>query len=119
MSNDPINLDEHRGASSRLTAKIRQQLLRDFQIEQTELRLRQDELESILSSAPSETWTEVADKAQYLLKLYAVSPEAKDPHRQSLIARTLSECATARRMNIHDGRSGSGSRCISSHTSGT
>jgi len=37
------------------------------------------------------TWQEAADKARYLLSLFASSPAAQDPRRQMLIARVLED----------------------------
>ena len=55
------------------------------------LRLRQEELEKLLLAAPAETWTEAAAKAQYLIQLFAATPEAKDPRRKELIAHALED----------------------------
>jgi hypothetical protein len=40
---------------------------------------------------PATTWADAADKARYLLSLYASSPAAQDPRRQMLIARVLED----------------------------
>ena len=37
------------------------------------------------------SWGEAADKARYLLSLFASSPVAQDPRRQLLIARVLED----------------------------
>src|SRR5258706_7915211 len=55
------------------------------------LRLRQDELESHLIAAPAATWEEAAEKARYLLKLFAATLAAEDPRRQKLIAAVLAD----------------------------
>jgi hypothetical protein len=46
------------------------------------LRLRQEELESQLIAAHASDWHEAAEKARYLLKLFAGSPSGVDPRRQ-------------------------------------
>jgi len=55
------------------------------------LRNRQKELEEQLLATPAATWADAADKARYLLSLYASSPAAQDPRRQMLIARVLED----------------------------
>ena len=37
------------------------------------------------------TWLEVAEKARYLIQIFAATPEARDPRRQQLIARVLDD----------------------------
>jgi len=55
------------------------------------LRSRQKELEEQLLATPADTWADAADKARYLLSLFASSPAAQDPRRQMLIARVLED----------------------------
>jgi hypothetical protein len=55
------------------------------------LRLRQEELESQLIAAPASDWHEAAEKARYLLKLFAASPGGLDPRRQRLIDAVLED----------------------------
>jgi hypothetical protein len=55
------------------------------------LRLRQDELEAHLLAAPSTNWCEAAQKARYLLNLFAGSLAAQDPRKQTLIAAVLDD----------------------------
>jgi hypothetical protein len=55
------------------------------------LRLRQEELEHHLLAAPAANWREAADKARYLLNLFAASQAAQDPRRQKLIAAVLND----------------------------
>jgi len=72
---------------------IRRQRLHEFQADQVALRLRQEELEKLLMAAPAETWPEAAAKAQYLIQLFADTPEAQDPRRKELIAQALDDFA--------------------------
>ena len=53
------------------------------------LRQRQDELEIQLVAAPAADWREAAEKARYLIGLFASTPIAQDPRRQTLIAAVL------------------------------
>jgi len=44
-----------------------------------------------LRATSAHTWEEAADKARYLLSLFASTPAAQDPRRQMLIARVLED----------------------------
>jgi hypothetical protein len=48
-------------------------------------------LEEQLVAAPAESWEEAAEKARYLLNLFAASTDAQDPRRQRLIAAVLDD----------------------------
>ncbi len=91
MTSDPVDLDEHRGMAAREATEVRRQRLHEFQVDQVALRRRQEELENLLLAAPAETWPEAAAKAQYLIQLFAATPEAQDPRRKELIADTLDD----------------------------
>jgi len=47
----------------------------------------------ISAAARSASWAEAAAKAQYLIELFAATPEARNPRRQALIAKVLDEFA--------------------------
>ena len=68
-------------------------LLADVEANEKALRLRQAELESHLLAAPAANWHEAAEKARYLLNLYAATLAAQDPRRQKLIAAVLADFA--------------------------
>jgi hypothetical protein len=55
------------------------------------LRHRQEELEIHLLAAPAANWHEAADKARYLLNLFAITQAAQDPRRQKIIAAVLAD----------------------------
>jgi hypothetical protein len=88
---DPVDLDEHRGMAAQEATEVRRQRLHEFQDDQMALRRRQEELENLLLAAPAETWPEAAAKAQYLIQLFAATPEAQDPRRKKLIAHALDD----------------------------
>jgi len=90
MTDKPVELDEHRGMLAQKATNFRRLLAEDDAKEQA-LRLRQDELESHLIAAPAATWEEAAEKARYLLKLFAATLLAEDPRRQKLIAAVLAD----------------------------
>ena len=90
MTDDPIELDEHRGMTAQKDTESRRRL-HEVQADQAALRERQAELEKFMVSAPAATWPEAAAKARYLLELFAATPEAQDPRRQKLIASVISD----------------------------
>jgi hypothetical protein len=66
-------------------------LLSDVTANQGALRLRQNELEAQLMAARAESWGDAAEKARYLLNLFAASLAAEDSRRQKLIAAVLED----------------------------
>jgi hypothetical protein len=66
-------------------------LLADVEVNEKELRRRQEELEAHLLAAPALNWHEAAEKARYLLNLFSASLTAHDPRRQKLIAAVLAD----------------------------
>src|ERR1700751_4148897 len=90
MTNKTIDLDEHRGMAAQKAPDLRR-LLANVEANEKALRLRQDELEAHLIAAPAANWPEAAEKARYLLKLFASSPSAQDPRKQNLIAAVLDD----------------------------
>jgi hypothetical protein len=87
---DPIALDEHRGMAAQRATDIRRRR-GEVAADQAELRRRQQELEKFLLIAPSATWVEVAEKAHYLIALFAETAAAQDQRRQKLIASVLED----------------------------
>jgi uncharacterized protein YukE len=92
MTDDPVELDEHRGIAAQKSTEIRRRL-QEVQADQAALRRRQEEFERHAVAAPSTTWAEAAAKARYLIQLLAATPEAQDPRRRELIAQVLDELA--------------------------
>jgi hypothetical protein len=90
MTDKPIDLDQHRGMAAQKATKLRR-LLSDVEANQKTLRVRQDELESHLLAAPAANWHEAAEKARYLLNLFATTIAAQDPRRQKLIAAVIAD----------------------------
>ena len=90
MTDDPVELDRHRGMSAQKDTETRRHL-HEVEADQASLRERQAELEKFLVSAPAANWPEAAAKALYLLELFAVTPEAQDPRRKKLIASVISD----------------------------
>jgi hypothetical protein len=92
MTDKTIELDQHRGMSAQKATELRR-LLADVEANEKALRLRQAELESHLLAAPAANWHEAAEKARYLLNLFAATLAAQDPRRQTLIAAVLADFA--------------------------
>jgi hypothetical protein len=90
MTDKTIDLDEHRGMAAQKATDLRR-LLSEVEANEQALRVRQDELESHLVAAPAADWQEAAEKARYLLKLFAATLAAEDPRRQKLIAAVLAD----------------------------
>jgi hypothetical protein len=92
MTDKTIDLDQHRGMAAQKATELRR-LLADVEANEKILRLRQAELESHLLAAPAANWQEAAEKARYLLNLFAATLAAQDPRRQTLIAAVLADFA--------------------------
>jgi hypothetical protein len=90
VTDHSIDLDQHRGMAAQKATELRR-LLADVEANEKALRLRQDELESHLLAAPAANWHEAAEKACYLLNLFAATLTAQDPRKQKLVAAVLAD----------------------------
>jgi hypothetical protein len=90
MTDKTVDLDEHRGMKAQKETKLRR-LHAEVRDQRNALRVRQQALEEQLTAAPAESWEEAAEKARYLLNLFAESMDAQDPRRQKLIAAVLAD----------------------------
>jgi hypothetical protein len=90
MTDRTIDLDRHRGMAAQKATDLRR-ILTEVEANEKALRLRQDELEAQLIAAPAANWREAAEKARYLLKLFAATLGAQDPRRQKLIAAVIAD----------------------------
>jgi hypothetical protein len=90
MTDKTVDLDRHRGMAAQKATELRR-LLADVETDQKALRLRQEELESHLLASPAANWHEAAEKARYLLNLFAASLTSHDPRKQKLIAAVLAD----------------------------
>ena len=90
MTDRTIDLDLHRGMAAQKATELRR-LLADVETDQNALRVRQEELEAHLLASPAANWHEAAEKARYLLNLFAASLTSQDPRRQKLIAAVLAD----------------------------
>lgn len=92
MTERPITLDLHRGMAAQKATEIRR-LIAEVEANEKSLRHRQEELEAQLVAAPAATWPEAAEKARYLLGLFASTATGQDPRRKMLIANVLEDFA--------------------------
>ena len=90
MTDKTIDLDQHRGMAAQKATEIRR-MLAEVEANEQSLRVRQDELETQLIAAPAANWHDAAEKARYLLNLFAATPTGQDPRRQKLIAAVLAD----------------------------
>jgi hypothetical protein len=90
MTDEPVDLDEHRGMAAQKSTEIRRRL-QEVQADQEAICQRQEEFERFLLAAPATTWPEAAAKARYLLQLFATTLDAQDTRRQTLVAHTLQD----------------------------
>lgn len=91
MTDEPVDLDEHRGMAAQQATEVRRERIQEFQADQIAMQRRQEELERLLLAAPAATWPEAAAKAEYLIQLFAASPYGQRPRCQELIAHTLDD----------------------------
>jgi hypothetical protein len=92
MTDEPLDLDRHRGMAAQKAVDLRRALA-DTENHARELRERQAALEQRLLSAAAASWPEAAAKARYLLNLYAASLPEHDTRHRALIAAVLDDFA--------------------------
>ena len=78
MTDQAIELDGHRGMMAQKATELRR-LLAEVEADERALQRRQDELEAHLLAAPALTWGDAAEKARYLVKLFAATPADQVP----------------------------------------
>lgn len=86
----PVVLDEHRGMASQKATEARRHRS-EVEADQVSLRDSQAELEKFLFATPATNWTEAANKALYLLRLFAATADARDPRVKQLIEDTTAD----------------------------
>lgn len=96
MRDDPVDLDEHRSVAAQNATRVRRQHFPAFHADQMAVRHHRQELEKLflpplVLASPAQTWPEAAAKAQYLIQLFAATPEAQDRRHQWLIANALDD----------------------------
>jgi hypothetical protein len=90
MTDKTIDLDRRRGMEAQKATDLRR-LLAEVEANDRALRVRQDDLEAHLAAAPAANWEEAAEKARYVLALYAATLTAEDTRRRTLVAALLED----------------------------
>jgi hypothetical protein len=92
MTDEPLDLDKHRGMAAQKATDLRRALA-EVESNAKNLRERQAVFESQLLSVPATSWPEAAAKARYVLNLYAAGLSPEDSHHRDLIAAILEDFA--------------------------
>jgi hypothetical protein len=92
VSEEPLDLDKHRGMAAQKATDIRR-ILADVENNARRLRERQGVLEDQLLSVEAASWPEAAAKARYVLNLYAAALAPADAHHRDLIAAVFADFA--------------------------
>jgi hypothetical protein len=110
MTDEPLDLDKHRGMAAQNATDIRRALA-EVENNARDLRERQAILENQLLSVPAASWPEAAGKARYVLNRYASGlPPVDTRHRGSRCGNIRGLCASrSRGLNERDARGIGGS----------
>jgi len=92
VSDEPLDLDKHRGMAAQKATDIRRALV-EIENNARQLRERQEALENQLLAVPATSWPEVAAKAKYVLNLYAAELSPGDTHHRDLVAAIFADFA--------------------------
>ena len=90
MTDKTVDLDKRRGMAAQRATDLRR-LLSEVEANDKVLRERRDDLEAHLLAAPASTWSEAAEKARYVLALYAATLATEDTRRRKLVAAVLED----------------------------
>ncbi|WP_315797253.1 hypothetical protein [Bradyrhizobium sp. SZCCHNRI3043] len=90
MTDEPLDLDRHRGMSAQKAVDLRRGLA-EAESHARDLRERQAVLEQHLLANAAASWPEAAAKARYLLNMYAASLAEQDTRHRELIAAVLAD----------------------------
>ncbi|HZS57292.1 MAG TPA: hypothetical protein VFA65_23025 [Bryobacteraceae bacterium] len=92
MTDKTISLDQHRGMAAQKATGIRRLLAEVKANENFTARTPQRACLRLVA-APAATWEEAAEKARYLISLFAATSAADDPWQKKLIAAALDDFA--------------------------
>lgn len=90
MTDDPVDLDRHRGMAAQKATDLRRVLAEAADHAQA-LRGHKRDLEATLLTLPAVSWPEAAAKARYVLSLYLESLSLDDSHHRDLVATVLAD----------------------------
>jgi hypothetical protein len=92
MTDDPVDLDSHRGMAAQKATEIRRLLL-DVESNSQMLRQRQNELKAQLLALPASSWPDASVKARYLLTPYQQTLGRQDTLHHRLVEAVLADFA--------------------------
>jgi hypothetical protein len=92
MTDKTIDLDDHRGMAAQKATELRR-LLADVEANEKDIAPSPGWTESAVAGGARGRLDEPAEKARYLLNLFAATLAAHDPRRQKLIAAVLADFA--------------------------
>jgi len=92
LSENPVDLDSHRGMAAQKATDIRR-VLADVEANARLLRDHQGVVEAQMLAIPASSWAEAAAKARYVLNLYASELAPTDAHHRDLVAAVLADFA--------------------------
>jgi hypothetical protein len=92
MTDEPLDLDKHRGMAAQKATDIRRTLA-EVENHARDLRDRQAAVENQLLSIPAASWPEAVAKARYILNLYAAGLAAEDTRHRDLVTAVLEDFA--------------------------
>ena len=90
VSDDPIELDKHRGMAAQKATDIRRAVA-EMEANATSLRERQRALEAEMVSVHAAGWPEAVAKARYVLNLYAAGLSPADSHHRDLVNAVITD----------------------------
>jgi hypothetical protein len=92
MTDEPVDLDEHRGMAARKATDLRRALA-EVESNARDLRDRQARVENELLAVSATSWPEAAAKARYVLNLYVAGLSPEDTRHRALVAAILEDFA--------------------------
>ena len=90
MSEDPIDLDKHRGMAAQKATDIRR-VVTEIEANAKLLRDSQGAVEMQILAVPASSWSEAVAKARYILNLYAAGLAPTDAHHRDLVTAVLAD----------------------------
>ena len=90
MADKTVDLDKRRGMAAQKATSLRR-LLSDVEGQREGVARAPEALETQLVAAPAESWADAAEKARYLLGLYASTLSVQDTRKRELLAAVLAD----------------------------
>ena len=90
MSEDPIDLDKHRGMAAQKATDIRRAIT-EIEANAKLLRDCQGLVETQILAVPAASWPDAIAKARYVLNLYAAGLAPTDTRHRDLVAAVLAD----------------------------